>query len=197
MDIPVPGLQGYLAKYGLVDDDVLSTLTKQMRPVNFKKRQIVFHQGQVQDKMYFLPAGIVRYFITDGDGVAHTMSLALGSDMICSTRSFHTSEPSPFSAYALHDAVMYEIPSSVIRQLHQQHLNFANFYIQYLEEVFMQKEAREHALLCDSATQRYLTFANDYADYLSLVPKRVIASYIGITPEALSRILRRLKDENE
>jgi len=60
------------------------------------------------------------------------------------------------------------------------------------EQLYIRKNRRQLSLLKDSAEQRYLTLLKDNAHFLQLVPLKYLAAYIGITPQALSRIRRQL-----
>jgi len=66
----------------------------------------------------------------------------------------------------------------------------------FLEQIFIAKEERESAFVKHSAERRYLDFCADYPELKEQVPLQYIASYIGITPIALSRIRQKLKLSN-
>ena len=60
------------------------------------------------------------------------------------------------------------------------------------EQLYIRKNRRQMSLLKDTAEQRYIRLLNDYNHFIQLVPLKYLASYIGITPQALSRIRRRI-----
>jgi CRP-like cAMP-binding protein len=72
-------------------------------------------------------------------------------------------------------------------------IGFLECYAKFLERIFIVKEERENAFVKHSAERRYLDFCAAYPELKDSIPQQQIASYIGITPVALSRIRQRLK----
>ena len=190
-------LQEYLSQFGQVDAATMETLEENAVSVSFDTKDIIFSQGEEQSTNFFMPRGLVRYYMTDAEGQQYTKSLERGPALVVSTRSFHSNEPAPFHCEAMMPITAYRIENNVLHQLHKTNLHFANCYIRLLEHQFIEKERREFSFLTDPPLQRYLNLAEEYAEYFDIIPKRVIASYIGVTPEAVSRIRKRLRLAND
>ncbi|WOD09179.1 hypothetical protein [Marinomonas sp. GJ51-6] len=75
----------------------------------------------------------------------------------------------------------------------RQDKNFLEFYVKLLERIFISKEERESAFMKHSAERRYLDFCVAFPELKDTIQQQQIASYIGITPVALSRIRQKLK----
>ncbi len=75
----------------------------------------------------------------------------------------------------------------------RQHKGFLECYCHFMEQIFILKEEKESSFVKDSAEKRYLDFCVDYPELKDKIPQQQIASYLSITPVALSRIRQRLK----
>lgn len=102
-------------------------------------------------------------------------------------------QPSAYFVEALEDSSILEIRYQDWQQLLERKPIWQKLLLSTLEKGFIKKEARERAFLLDSAETRYVTFLADYPDLEQRISQRVVASYIGIQPESLSRIKKNRK----
>ena len=184
-------LTNYLAEYGVNCPSLLETIENIMIPVSIKKRMPIFQQGDLLQNLYFLPQGIVRYFILSNEGKEITKSLRQGPAFLCSTYAMAKNTRAPFTIEALHDSTVFIITIKKWYQLIDEYPEFAKFYIKFLEDLFILKERNELSLLQDSPKIRYQHFLTRYEKYLDIIPQWMIATCLGITPEALSRLRKR------
>lgn len=169
------------------------TLEPQIR--HLAKGEHLFQQGESAANLYFLCYGLVRYVSLSEEGKEFTQSFAAAPRIVGSTRAMVRQSPALFSIEVLEDALVLEYPWAEFYQQMSQCPNFLLTYIHLLEQLFIGKEERENALVKHSAERRYLDFISQFSDLEKRIPLQYIASYIGITPVALSRIRNRLKQQ--
>lgn len=157
-----------------------------------KKGERLFQQGEQSERLYFLNSGLVRYYSVSEEGKEYTQSLAKAPRVIGSTRAMTTGSPVQFTIEALQDAIAISFHWPEFIQTMQTDLAFMQAYTKFLTDIFIYKEQKESMMVRQSATLRYLGFCADYPELKDTLTKQQIASYLGITPVALSRIRARL-----
>jgi CRP-like cAMP-binding protein len=160
---------------------------------HYPKGQLVITQGEPAPKLYFLIKGFVRYMGNSPEGKEFTQSFACTPCIVGSTRAMTRGVNALFSIEALDDVICLEFDWLVFFQKMKSQPGFMEAYNRLLENMFIKKEEREYAFVQQSAEQRYLTFLDANPELRDKVPLKMIASHIGITPIALSRIRKKLK----
>ena len=160
---------------------------------HYPKGQQLITQGQPAPKLFFLVKGMVRYMSISAEGKEFTQSFAYAPGISGSTRAMTRSVNSLFSIEALDDVICLEFEWQVFFEQMQSQAGFMAAYNRLLENMFIKKEEREYAFVQQSAEQRYLTFLDQNPQLRDKIPLKMIASHIGITPIALSRIRSKLK----
>jgi len=104
-------------------------------------------------------------------------------------------KPSFYTVQALEDASLLVVDYHRWQNLFQGHNCWMNLLFALVEKGYMKKEARERELLILSAEERYRSFLYEYPDIEKRIKQHLIASYLGITPVALSRIRKEMSGE--
>ncbi|PKG82916.1 Crp/Fnr family transcriptional regulator [Colwellia sp. 75C3] len=160
---------------------------------HYQKGQQLIIQGQPAPTFFFLVKGFVRYLSVSAEGKEFTQSFAYAPGISGSTRAMTKNVNSLFSIEALDDVICLEFDWPVFFEQMKSQPGFMAAYNRLLENMFIKKEEREYAFVQQSAEQRYLTFLDKNPLIRDKIPLKMIASHIGITPIALSRIRNRLK----
>ncbi|ATN04681.1 Crp/Fnr family transcriptional regulator [Chryseobacterium indologenes] len=157
----------------------------------YAKNEVITQQGNIENFLSFVESGLVRSYIPD-DEYGYTFNFGFEKEFTCAYDSFLTQTPSDYEMQALTETVVWQISYDDLQQVYSQthvgnHLGrFAS------EKLFLAKNKRELSLLQLTAKERYLKLFTEQPELLKLVPLKYIASYIGITPQALSRIRRQI-----
>ena len=160
---------------------------------HYKAGQFMIEQGQLAPKLYILLKGYVRYLSLSEDGKEFTQSFASSPGIAGSTRSMSRQTKALFSIEVLEDVLCLEFDWLTFFDVMRDKPGFLMAYNSLLENLFIKKEEREYAFVQQSAEQRYLTFLAENSQLRDKLPLKMIASHIGITPIALSRIRKKLK----
>lgn len=163
-----------------------------VEPRNFQKGQHFLKIGDIPDKMGFVISGIFRVYYDTEEGNERILIFRGENRFLSAYRSVQENEPSWYGIQALEPSFLICMPLSELKKHLSEHSCWNDVARKYLEDLFIEKEKRERDLLSLDVTTRYLNFRKRYPDVEKRVPQYHIASYLGITPVALSRIRKRL-----
>ncbi|WP_438465722.1 Crp/Fnr family transcriptional regulator [Marinomonas sp. PE14-40] len=181
----------YFDQMGYGIDWQYFTQAMQIQPI--RKGEFLFQQGEKVDRLYFLHTGQVRYVSVSETGKEYTQSFAKSPRIIGSTRATIKGTKALFGIQALEDCMIISYPWHSFFGEMRQDKGFLECYCHFMEQIFILKEEKESSFVKDSAEKRYLDFCVDYPELKDKIPQQQIASYLSITPVALSRIRQRLK----
>lgn len=157
----------------------------------FDKNQILTKQGETKNYLSFIESGIVRYYIPRDENEL-TFNFSFNKEFTCAYDSFLTQTPSEYELQALTETIVWQISYNDLQNVYSQ-TQAGNYLGRFAsEKLFLTKSKRELSLLKYNATERYLQLFREQPDILKFIPMKYIASYIGITPQGLSRIRRQI-----
>jgi CRP-like cAMP-binding protein len=183
----------FLSHYSRIDEALLSKLLEQCEDVHFKKGHTFVREGEICYKIGFLISGIARvYHIANDKEYTSYFNFPGRNRMVASFESFLTRKPSKETIHFLEDAHLVVISRENLYNLYQQSPVFSELGRKLAEDNYILAMERIFSLQHDTAQERYLKLLEGYPDLMNLVPHHYIASYLGITPESLSRIRKEL-----
>lgn len=155
----------------------------------------LFDIGDKVKDFYFLVQGLARYYYISENGKEFNKSFAEKPGHLLSSISSVSmkEEVSPFCVETLSEFTVLCISYEDFRKLSAQHQEWNDLLLRIYERLIVKKERREADFLLLSAKERYLKFLSDYSMIESAVANYHIASYLGITEVALSRIRKEMK----
>lgn len=158
----------------------------------FPKKHLLLRIGQIENYLYFIEKGILRFYIPKEENDL-TFDFAFENNFTSGYSSFLTQTPSPFQLETLTaPTVLWRISYEDLQAVYETTTIGNTIGRMASEALFLRKSKREVSLLNDSAEQRYLNLFSEQPELLKHVPLKYIASYIGVTPQALSRIRKRI-----
>jgi len=138
----------------------------------------------------------LRFFYIDLDGNDVTKYFCFDGSVVLTTTTI-TGEESGYYIEALEDTVLMAVDYQDFKKLTEHNVFWLKVIKDEYEKSLVYKEKRERALLLENATERYMNFVKDYPNIGNRVKQKYIASYLGITPESLSRIRKKLSYVND
>lgn len=157
-----------------------------------KKGEKWFTQGEMFPYVGALTKGIVYSYYEDTEGQIGVKRFVTPGLPVAPYPSIVTETPSNYSLRALEDSSLFYIHYSDFKKLMARHICWERAGRLTLEKEVMSREQKEYELFMLSPEERYKAFFSQYSGIIDKIPQYLIASYIGITPEALSRIRSRL-----
>lgn len=176
-----------LARYSELSDDLVIDLNKVIQKLDFPRKSILLKKGSVCNYLYFIEKGLARnFFILDSKEV--TTDIILEGELLVSFSSFISRKPSIESIELLEDSLL-----SAIHYDDLQHL-YSNFPImerigrKLAEQHYNSLAMKSYKLKISNSTERYESLFNTKIEIIKRAPIGVIASYLGMSTETLSRI---------
>ena len=162
--------------------------TALLKVKKLKKKQYLLQEGDVARYDYFVNKGCLRTYTIDEKGQEHVVQFSIEDWWTGDMYSFLTQKPARYTIDALEDAELLCLERSALEQLYIKVPKFERFFRLLLQNAFVALQERIIANLSQPADERYCTFITKYPDMEKRLPLKQIASYLGITPESLSRI---------
>lgn len=160
------------------------------------KGDFLVREGQICRAVHFIDSGMFRTYNLVGDKEVTTnffFESSYASDYV----SFVTQTPSKEYIQALEDSVVISFPYDRMQELYEQYPAFQKYGRLTAEKIFTSIYRRQQEFLFFSPKERYLNLMKKRPKVIRHIPQVYIASYLGITPEYLSRIRNELKNEAE
>lgn len=172
-------------------DDELAELDSCLTIRHIPKGGYVVRAGQVCRCVSFVNKGVVREFYT-ADHKDVSVGFFLSGDYVAEYESFLTQAPAAASIDILEDAEIVDLDYAGMQRLYQISPNFQVFGRKMVEGLFIYLNRRNTALLSLTPEERYRQMIADQHELLQRVPQYMLASFIGVTPEHLSRIRKKM-----
>lgn len=158
------------------------------QPKKLRKRQYLLQAGDVCRYQAFVEKGILRSYTVDERGGEHILQFASEGWWVADLSSYITGEPSPFNIEALEDAELLLLSKPSWDKLMQTLPAFEHYFRILIQNNLIATQKRLMQSLTETAEEKYNTFTKVYPDCVRRVPQHMIASYLGISRETLSRL---------
>ncbi len=162
-----------------------------VRKVHFKKGDIITDYDQIEPHVYFINKGIVELVIKSYM-TEKVLDFFFENEMVSSLTSFLTQNPSDVQMLALTDCELEMISFNELQQAYKNSPDANKLGRIVIEQAYIRKATREKDFLAKTAEERYMEMFQTHAKYISNIPVNKIAKYLGIHPESLSRIRKKL-----
>ncbi len=161
---------------------------------SFKKGQIVLKAGEICTEAYFITQGLMRSFHQMSNGSQKTYVISSEHELFTEQCSFVSQKPSMDYLEAIEDTNVLAFSYDDLAELYQKSHEWESIGRKISDTSFIDAKNRLRSLMNDDAQTRYLEFLKSYQNVLTRIPQHIIASYLGITPQSLSRLKRELEN---
>ncbi len=158
------------------------------------KNTIIQHIGDEAITVGIVLDGLVRSYYIDNDGNDITRGFAVAGSM-CMDEGMMGYEENLCMWETIEESTFMLFEVSRLKALINSNESLKSIWISLLEGGLRYKMYRENGFLVENATERYLHFRKMYPQLIGRIPQKHIATYLGITPESLSRIRKAMKEE--
>lgn len=163
-----------------------------LRPRAIRRRQLLLQSGDIARHETFVVKGLLRAYTVDKSGYEHVAMFASEGWWISDLYSFLTQTPANQNIDALEDSEVLQIEKQDLEKLYLQVPKFDRFFRILLQNAFIANQQRIIASISQTAEEQYVAFIKKYPSLEQRVPQHQVASYLGITPETISRIRRSM-----
>lgn len=158
----------------------------------FDKGSYIVEQGKTCKHLYFIKSGFLRGFYYQDNGKEITSWFAFENETVTSMYSFISQKPSFETIEVLEDSTLFEISYQNVQFLFKKYPEFNLIGRILTEKYYIELEERTMSLQFQTATERYLNLLQQQPQLLQKASLGMIASYLGISQETLSRIRKKI-----
>lgn len=162
------------------------------KPKKLRKRQYLLQEGDVCNRLAFVEKGSLYSYSVDNKGIQHVIQFAFDGWWIADLYSYLTGEKSLYNIEALEDCELLVLDQDDEKELVRQFPRYEVYTKTLYQNAYVALQRRLQATLGLTAEEKYSRLMDNYASLAEKVPQHLIASYLGITPETLSRIRKQL-----
>ena len=161
-------------------------------PKKLRKKQFLLQEGDVCNRMAFVEKGALCSYSTDAKGTQRVIQFAFEGWWISDLYSFFTREPSCLSIEALEDCELLLLDHEQQESLLKNVPKYETYTRMLLQNAYVALQRRIEGTIGLPAEEKYSRLLSQYSAIVNRVPQHLIASYLGVSPETLSRIRKQM-----
>ncbi len=181
-------LTNFIKKNITIEDEDLKIVLSYFKSIKKNKNEILLATGKVSQVSYFVKKGCLRLFFIDDNGKDVTRYIAFENQFATALVSFITNEPAQETIQVIEDCELLYISHNNFRHLMKIIPKWKDFYAIYLEKAYVNNSKRLTSFTTLNASERYNQLFKINPDIVKRLPNKIVASYINISQETLSRI---------
>jgi CRP-like cAMP-binding protein len=158
-----------------------------------RRRQYLLQEGDIAKNICFVEKGVLRSYSVDEKGTEHIIQFALEGNTISDLDSFLSGKPSTYNIDAIEDCELVLISKSAHNEILNQVPEYEVYLRMQISGAYVAMQKRLTSIISLPVDERYVNFVKLFPDLVQRIPQHMIASYMGLTPETLSRIRARTK----
>lgn len=185
-------LKDRLSRYIQLDDEEARFFHSLLKPVRIRNRRLLLVSGDYSRAFSLVTEGCLVNYHEDENGFEHVLQFATPMWWTADLHSLIRGTPSTYTIKALMDTEVLQISKANLDRLYREVPKFERYFRIIFQNALIAHQRRIIQNIAFPAEERYRQFRATYPDLEQLVPQKYIASYLGITPEFLSKIRRRL-----
>ena len=163
-----------------------------LTPKKLRKKQYLLQEGDVCKHIAFVEKGALKAYVVDDAGAESIIQFALEGWVISDLYSFLTGEPATYNIDALENAELVLISKSAHEELLKKLPKYETYIRLQITGAYIALQKRLTSIISLPLEERYKNFLATYPNIAQRVPQHMIASYMGLTPETLSRVRSRM-----
>ena len=182
----------YFNRHLPLDEEEQSIVKKVFKERKIKKRQFILKEGNVSQFNTFVLEGCFKMYMIDNNGKAHNLQFAIENWWIGDIGSFQSEKPSKLYIEALENSIVLQIKKEDQVMLFADFPKFNRIFRVFTENALVSTQQRVLQNISSTAEERYLDFLERHPYLFNRISNVQIASYLGVTPEFLSTIRKKL-----
>ncbi|WP_299382224.1 Crp/Fnr family transcriptional regulator [uncultured Lacinutrix sp.] len=188
-------LLSYINKIVTLTEEEETYFTSKLVYRKYLKGQYILQQGDVSNKICFIVSGCVKMFYVDDLGQEHILMFGVENWWTSDLGSFVSQAPSDFNVQCIEDTELIQVSHNIIEDTYSKIPKLERCFRIIVEKAYVASQKRIVRNFSMSAKDRYLVFNESYPEIEQRIPQYMVASYLGITKEFLSKIKSQIATE--
>ena len=182
----------YFEKYLPLSEEEKSFVEEVFKERSIRRRQFILQEGDICVYNSFVVEGCFKMYMVDDNGKEHNLQFAIENWWIGDIGSFHSEEPSKLYIEALENSTILQIKKEDQLKLFVDYPKFNRIFRVFTENALVSAQRRILHNISSTAEERYLDFLKRHPHFFNRISNVQIASYLGVTPEFLSTIRKKI-----
>lgn len=182
----------HFANYSPLNEQEIDELKARLTERIVRRRQFILQEGEVCKHYTFVVEGCFKMYKVDKKGEEHNLQFAVEDGWIADIGSFHSEKPSELHIEALEQSTILQIAKPDLIYFYTNFPEFDRNFRVLVENAFIKLQKRVLHNIGSTAEERYLDFLKTYPHLINRISNVQIASFIGVTPEFLSKIRKNI-----
>lgn len=184
----------YVADYSSLNlsDEEIEVIKQSFKFKKLRKRQYLLQEGDTSKYISFVTKGALRQYTVDDKGHEHIVRFGIERWWMGDYEGFMTNTPSRYNIDAIDDSELLQISYRQLEDLKKTVPAIEAMLKKIDQRSYISHQRRIHSSISNTAEDRYIELMNTYPEFLQRFPQNMIASYLGISPETLSRIRKQM-----
>ncbi len=178
----------HFATYLPLSQEEIEEVKNRFHEKRVRRRQSILQEGEICKQYTFVVEGCLKMYKVDGQGKEHNLQFAVENEWIADIGSFHAEKPSELYIEALEQSIILQIDKPDLLYFYTSYPKFNRNFRVLIENAFVDLQKRVLHNISSTAEERYLDFLENSPELFNRISNIQIASYIGVTPEFLSKI---------
>ena len=181
-------LKENITKLVNISDEDFDAFTKYLKPIKVKKRTKLLEQGQKPESMYFVNIGLLYTYHLSSDGEQHVVQIAKENYWVGDISGHNDNPSSNFNVEALENSELLELEFNDFKKVCEEIPIFERYFRLLIQNAYYHVLNKIVLTDIQSAEEQYFKIMENNPDLILRTPQKIIASFIGIKPQSLSRI---------
>lgn len=183
----------YMSKFTSLNEEQQQTIANEIKIDELKKGTILIRQGDVPTKCYFVLSGCIRQYSVDENGKEVTSNFYTEEQAIAVFNNHKLDKSSDYTFLCLEDSILVVGDLAIEQNMYTKYTQLEVMTRKMIEENFANVQDEFATFIASTPEERFKTLLIKRPQLIDRVPQHQLASYLGITPESLSRIKKRLE----
>lgn len=186
-------LHMYMSNLTSLNEEEQQAIVNEIQIEQFNKGMLLFRQGDAPTKCYFILKGCVRQYSIDEEGREFTANFFTEEQAVAVFNHHKSDKSSGYTFVCVEDSIMVVGDLNTEKDMYKKYPQLEEMTRRMIEESFSKVQEEFAAFIASSPEERFKSLLMKRPSLIERVPQHQLASYLGITPESLSRIKRRVQ----
>lgn len=184
-------LEDHLENFGALPAHQAKAVAAELGHRTVKRREFLLRAESPAEHLYYVEAGLLRLTLHSDDGQEKTLQFAMEGWWLSDFVTYFSGDVSPFSIDAVEDSSLRTLARRDYDTLFTKHPCVEGYFRRLYQRAFAAAQRRHYLNETSTAEQRYAGFVASYPEFVERIPQYMLASFLGMTPEFLSRLRKR------